>query len=126
MCDCFTCTHKNMRERAAYYTGYVEACDWFLTWAKDNNIKEGSIGDDDLGGIVTQMRCNRDESEILRREMVEMSKQSHKTAQRAWADRNREKINQQAREYYARNREQVRAKAKERYRKKKEAQDEGN
>ena len=120
MCDCFTCTHKNTRERAAYYTGYVEACDWFLTWAKDNNIKEGSIGDDDLGGIVAQMRCNRDESEILRREMVELYKTKHKEAQKSWADRNREKVNQQGRDYYAKNRETVRAKANERYRRKKD------
>ena len=120
MCDCFTCTHKNARERAAYYTGYVEACDWFLTWAKDNNIKEGSIGDDDLGGIVAQMRCNRDESEILRREMVETYKTKHREAQKSWADRNREKINQQGRDYYAKNRETVREKANERYRRKKD------
>ena len=120
MCDCFTCTHKNLRERAAYYTGYVEACDWFLKWAEKHGIEEGSISDDDLGGILAQMKYNRDESEYLRDETVGAYKNKHKEAQKAWADRNREKINQQGRDYYAKNRETVRAKANERYRRKKD------
>lgn len=125
MCDCFTCTHKNPRERAAYYTGYVEACDWFLTWARANNIKEGSIGDDDLGGIVAQMRCNRDDSEILRREMVELYKSKHRETQKAWADANRKKINKSAKKYYNKNKKTLRAKSLERYYKSKEGKDEG-
>ena len=125
MCDCFTCTHKNPRERAAYYTGYVEACDWFLIWAKDHEVKEGSIGDDDLGGIVAQMRCNRDESEILRREMVELYKSRHRENQKAWADANRKKITKSARKYYKKNRDALKAKSLERYYKTKEGKDEG-
>lgn len=122
MCDCFTCTHKNPRERAAYYKGYVEACDWFLLWAKDHDIKEGSIGDDDLGGIVAQMRCNRDESEILRLEMVELYKSKHRESQKAWADANRKKITKSARKYYKKNRDTLKAKSLERYYKTKKEQ----
>lgn len=125
MCDCFTCTHKNPRERAAYYTGYVEACNWFLNWAKVFGVKEGSIGDCDLGGIVAQMRCNRDESEILRREMVELYKSKHRENQKAWAEANRKKINKSAKKYYRKNKKVLRAKSLERYYKNKEAKDEG-
>lgn len=65
-CQCFTCQHHDRLDLcAAYYQGYVEACDWFLHWAKRNNIPEGHIADDDLPGIVAQIRCNRDESECL-------------------------------------------------------------
>lgn len=119
MCDCFTCTHKNMRERAAYYQGYVDACDWFLRWAATNKIPEGSIGDDDLSGLHAQIRLNRDESEYLRQEVTKAFRDKHREAQKSWADRNREKINQQGRDYYAKNKETVRAKANERYRRKK-------
>lgn len=59
-CQCFTCRHGDEpRLVSAYLTGYVEACDWFLNWAKRNNIKSGFIGDDDLEGIVAEMEYNR-------------------------------------------------------------------
>lgn len=65
-CQCFTCRHKDEpRVVAGYLRGYIEACDWFLNWAKRNNIKAGSIADDDLSGIVAQIQCNRDESGCL-------------------------------------------------------------
>lgn len=46
-----------------------EACECFLSWAKANKIKMGSIGDDDLSGLYAQIQCNRDESDCLRREL---------------------------------------------------------
>lgn len=59
-CQCFTCRHEDEpRLVAAYLQGYIEVSDWFLNWAKRNNIKAGSIADDDLPGIVAQMECNR-------------------------------------------------------------------
>ena len=65
-CQCFTCRHRDEpRVVAGYLQGYIDACDWFLNWAKKNNIKQGSISDDDLGGIVAQMDCNRVESSCL-------------------------------------------------------------
>lgn len=73
MCDCFICKNHDQPELcAAYFEGYVQACDWFLHWAKRNNIPEGSIADDDLPGIVAQMKCNRDESECLLQDVKEM------------------------------------------------------
>lgn len=125
MCDCFTCTHKNPRERAAYYKGYVEACDWFLDWAAAFGVKPGSIADSDLGGITAQMKCNRDESEILRREMVELYKSKHRETQKAWARANRKKINKSAKKYYNKHKETIKAKNLERYYKSKETKDEG-
>jgi len=65
-CQCFTCRHSDEpRLVAAYLQGYIEASDWFLNWAKRNNIKSGSIADDDLSGIIAQMECNRFESACL-------------------------------------------------------------
>lgn len=65
-CQCFMCRHRDEpRLLSAYLKGYIEASDWFLNWAKQNNIKAGSIGDDDLAGIVAQMECNRLESACL-------------------------------------------------------------
>ena len=64
-CNCFTCTHKDPKEHIAYYTGYVEACRWFLNWAKENKIKMGSIADGDLGGIYAQIKYNHDETLYL-------------------------------------------------------------
>ena len=65
-CQCFTCRHADEpRVVAGYLQGYIDASDWFLNWAKKNNIKHGSIADDDLGGIVAQMECNRLEGACL-------------------------------------------------------------
>lgn len=70
MCDCFTCKNHDKPELCiAYYKGYVEACEWFLSWAKANKIKMGSIGDDDLGGLYAQIQCNHDESDCLCRDL---------------------------------------------------------
>lgn len=63
-CQCFTCRHADEpRVVAGYLQGYVDASNWFLNWAKRHNIKQGSIADDDLSGIVAQMDCNKVESE---------------------------------------------------------------
>lgn len=61
-CNCFTCTHKDPELREAYCIGYIEACNWFLNWAKSQKVELGSIGDDDLGGIYAQIKCNCDET----------------------------------------------------------------
>lgn len=62
-CQCFTCRHDDEpRLVKAYCVGYIEACKWFLNWAKRNNIKIGSIADDDLSGIYAQIQCNHDET----------------------------------------------------------------
>lgn len=72
-CNCFTCRHRDRPDLCnAYYTGYVEACDWFLNWAKRNNIKIGSIADEDLGGIYAQIKYNRDESEYMKKQYGEI------------------------------------------------------
>lgn len=65
-CQCFTCRHADEpRVVAGYLQGYIDASVWFLNWANRHNIKSGSIADDDLGGIVAQMECNKIESECL-------------------------------------------------------------
>lgn len=70
MCDCFTCKNHDKPELCiAYYRGYIEACEWFLSWAKANKIKMGSIGDGDLGGLYAQIQCNCDETDCLCREL---------------------------------------------------------
>ena len=72
-CKCFTCQHRDQPELcAAYWQGYVDACDWFLNWARRNKIPEGHIADNDLPGIVAQMQYNRDESAYLLNEVKEM------------------------------------------------------
>ena len=65
-CQCFTCRHKDEpRVVAGYLQGCINASNWFINWASRNNIKQGSISDDDLGGILAQMILNRDESECI-------------------------------------------------------------
>lgn len=65
-CQCFTCRHGDDRRLvAAYLTGYIEACDWVLNWAKRNDIPIGSIDGDGLTNLIGQVRCNRDESGCL-------------------------------------------------------------
>lgn len=60
-CQCFTCRHADEpRLVKAYCVGYAEACEWFLNWAKENNIEMGSISDNDLKGIYAQIECNYD------------------------------------------------------------------
>ena len=74
-CSCFSCTHRDKPEELiAYYTGYVEACRWFLTWAEENNIKMGSISDDDLGGIYAQIDWNCKETQYLLQELTKGNK----------------------------------------------------
>lgn len=61
-CQCFLCQHVGEPHlQKAYCVGYKEACEWFLDWAKRNNIQMGSISDDDLGGIYAQIECNHDD-----------------------------------------------------------------
>lgn len=72
-CQCFTCRHRDEpRVVAGYLQGYIDACDWFLNWARDNNVKCGSIADDDLGGIYAQIECNRDESACILTELPDL------------------------------------------------------
>lgn len=125
MCDCFTCTHKNPQLRAAYYTGYVEACDWFLGWAESQGVKMGSIGDDDLGGVYAQIKCNRDETKCLLEEAKDIARDRHRKAQKAWAEKNKPKIRAQARRYYKKNAKKLSAESLRRYYKRKEAQNVG-
>ena len=61
-CKCFTCAHKDPRLKKAYCIGYMEACEWFLNWAKEQGIKMGSISDNDLGGVYAQINCNYQET----------------------------------------------------------------
>ena len=69
-CQCFTCRHRDEpRVVAGYLKGYMEACDWFLNWAKENNIKMGSISDNDLGGLYAQIQCNYEESACILSDM---------------------------------------------------------
>ena len=70
-CNCFTCAHKTLTEHEAYYRGYIEACEWFLNWAKEQNIRMGSIGDNDLSGIYAQIDCNYSETKCLLHEVEE-------------------------------------------------------
>jgi len=74
-CQCFTCRHSDEpRLITAYLTGYIEASEWFLNWAKRHDIKQGYISDDDLPGIVAQMDCNMIESSCLLSEMPDIEK----------------------------------------------------
>ena len=55
----FLCHHHDEPQLLkAYCVGYKEACEWFLNWAKEYNVKMGSIENDDLGGIYAQIDCN--------------------------------------------------------------------
>ena len=126
MCDCFTCTHKNPSVLVGYYTGYIEACDWFLNWAEAEGIKMGSIGDDDLGGVYAQIKCNRDETMCLLHEIREVARAKHREAQKNWAKNNKDKIRAQARRYYKKNAKKLSAESLKRYYKRKEAQNAGD
>ena len=73
VCQCFVCRHRGDTELIkAYYEGFIVASEWFLNWAKQNHIEPGSIADDDLPGIVAQMKCNMDETKILLNELNEL------------------------------------------------------
>lgn len=75
-CQCFTCRHgDDKRLCAAYLQGYIEACDWFITWAKENNIKKGSIKDNDLSGLYAQIDCNREDSACILSGMPDLEKE---------------------------------------------------
>lgn len=79
-CQCFTCRHEDEpRVVAGYLQGYIDACNWFINWAKENNIKMGSIADDDLSGVYAQMVCNRDESACLLTCMPDLEKDDDAT-----------------------------------------------
>lgn len=71
-CKCFTCTHKDPHLKKAYCIGYMEACEWFLNWAKEQGIKMGSISDNDIGGIYAQINCNYQETGCYARELPDI------------------------------------------------------
>ena len=61
MCDCFLCKNKDKPELlAAYLTGQREAYEWFLNWAKKNNIGKDVIGKNTLKSIHSEIECNYD------------------------------------------------------------------
>ena len=65
-CQCFTCRHSDEpRVVAGYLQGYIDASDWFLNWAKKNNIKIGTLGGNSLEDIHAEILCNRDESTCI-------------------------------------------------------------
>ena len=65
-CQCFTCRHSDEpRVVAGYLNGYIDACEMFLKWAKENGVKMGSIIDTDLGGLYAIIQCNYDDSRCL-------------------------------------------------------------
>ena len=78
-CKCFTCTHKDPRLKKAYCIGYMEACEWFLNWAKEQGIKMGSISDNDLGGIYAQINCNYEETGCYARDLPDIDEVPRKT-----------------------------------------------
>ena len=72
-CQCFTCRHSDEpRVVAGYLQGYIDASDWFLNWAKANNIPLGTLGEGDLPAIHAEMDWNRMESEALLSEMPDL------------------------------------------------------
>lgn len=78
-CKCFTCTHKDPRLKKAYCIGYMEACEWFLNWAKEQGIKMGSISDNDLGGVYAQINCNYEETGCYARDLPDIDEVPRKT-----------------------------------------------
>lgn len=59
MCDCFLCKNKDKPELlVAYLTGQREAYEWFLNWAKKNNIGKGIIGENSLESIHSEIEYN--------------------------------------------------------------------
>ena len=78
-CKCFTCTHKDPRLQKAYCIGYMEACKWFLNWAKEQGIKMGSVSDNDLGGIYAQINCNYEETGCCARDLPDIDEVPQKT-----------------------------------------------
>ena len=72
-CQCFTCRHRDdPRLLKAYCEGYKAASEWFLNWAKKNNIKLGSIANSDLSGIYAQIKCNYDENNCYMAELPDI------------------------------------------------------
>lgn len=72
-CQCFTCRHSDEpRLIAAYEQGIAEACDWVLNWAKRNNLKSGSVADDDLPGLIATLEYNRMASSCYIKEMPDI------------------------------------------------------
>ncbi len=78
-CQCFTCRHsKEPRLLKAYCIGYKEACEWFLTWAKNNGIKRGSVRDKDLSGVYAQIQCNYDMNNCYMADLPDIEKKDCK------------------------------------------------
>lgn len=75
-CQCFTCRHRDEpRLCAAYLQGQIEACDWFLSWAKENSIQMGSVGDKDLSGLYAIIDCNRSDAASILSDMPDLEKE---------------------------------------------------
>jgi len=78
-CQCFTCRHRDEpRLNKAYLVGYIEACEWFLNWAKENKIKLGSIADNDLSGLYAQIECNYDDARCIASDLPDFEIQNEK------------------------------------------------
>jgi len=89
-CQCFTCRHSDEpRVVAGYLQGYIDASNWFLNWAKRHDIKQGSIADDDLGGIVAQMDCNCVESSCILPELPDLENEDIEREMLLWQKRQR-------------------------------------
>ena len=74
-CQCFTCRHRDEpRVVAGYLQGYIDACDWFLNWAERNGVQIGSIGEETIGGIYAEIKCNREESSCILSDMPDLEK----------------------------------------------------
>ena len=72
-CRCFGCRHRdNQKLLTAYYKGYIEASEWFLNWCKANDIKIGSIADNDLSGLYAQIKCNYEETLCILSELPDI------------------------------------------------------
>ena len=75
-CRCFTCRHSDEpRIVKAYLVGQIEACEWFLNWAKENKIKMGSIADNDLAGLYAQIQCNHDDACCIAHDLPDLEEE---------------------------------------------------
>ena len=57
----------------------MEACEWFLNWAKEQGIKMGSISDNDLGGVYAQINCNYQETGCYAMDLPDIDEVPRKT-----------------------------------------------
>ena len=64
----------------------IDAFKWFLNWADRNHIECGSISGDDLSGIVAQMKCNMDETQVLLNELNQKESEETITIKKSYYD----------------------------------------